>query len=236
VQQSHFSHPGVGWSKKLSKTTAVPASTKKLQIQCPTCDRRLTVPATAAGKLVNCPCGIQVPVTKANVAPPVRELALANDPFAATPQHNVPRRSPKMQSRNALARRRRKGAGDKPTAVQIGLALFAAGCCVVTFLIVLGILLLQEVPTSEIPNGLRGEDRTNAYIARHPEYIGYFCVPFSLILFGYGIFGLTTGTMFSKFGRKLTGFNAKATAWVVIAFGFNVMVLGLGSIIKGFLV
>ena len=63
-----------------------------IEIVCTSCQRRLSVPGSAAGKKVKCPCGTATAVTRAGAAPPAPMPAndpfgmpADNDPFAAPP-------------------------------------------------------------------------------------------------------------------------------------------------------
>ena len=50
-----------------------------IEIVCTSCQRRLSVPGSAAGKKVKCPCGVATPVPNAGSAPPAPMPT--NDPF-----------------------------------------------------------------------------------------------------------------------------------------------------------
>ena len=53
------------------------AAPQTIEVVCTSCQRRLSVPSSAVGKKVKCPCGVATVVTSAGAAPP----APSNDPF-----------------------------------------------------------------------------------------------------------------------------------------------------------
>ena len=57
-----------------------------IEIVCTSCQRRLSVPGSAAGKKVKCPCGVATPVPNAGSAPPAPMST--NDPFAMPADDN----------------------------------------------------------------------------------------------------------------------------------------------------
>lgn len=57
-----------------------------IEIVCTSCQRRLSVPGSAAGKKVKCPCGVATPVPNAGSAPPAPMST--NDPFGMPADDN----------------------------------------------------------------------------------------------------------------------------------------------------
>ena len=62
------------------------AAPQTIEIACTSCQRRLSVPANAAGKKVKCPCGVATAVPNAGSAPPAP--IPANDPFGMPANDN----------------------------------------------------------------------------------------------------------------------------------------------------
>ena len=213
--------------------TPVAAAPQKIQVDCPSCRRQLAVPASAIGKLVNCPCGAKVPVTKAATAPQAKPLA---DPFSVAPPQPVYDQFAHAPDQSVtVPHRYRTKADEKPTAIEYIATAAGAAILGIVFLIFMGVLLFQRVP-KKIPAGLRGEDYTNAYLAQHPEYTGGIFFVIGLIPLIYGIVGLRTGVIYTKFGQRVTGYSAKAGSWLAIGLGVILLMFGGGSIVKAFLV